>query len=228
MNRIIDGLYTFNCNLDLKKIKSSGLDIHDAVSKYVINRKIEGFSSHATKSITTQAYNQYNFFNYSLPEVHTLYKTIQSNFDKVKLDFYENRKKLFKFGPSAPTDYFIEAWINVYQRGDCIDWHSHVPTIHNAWHGFFCVDTVPSKTTFRFANKSNQDIDVISEDNLLVITRSGPTNEHRTWPWEFDRPRITIAFDIVPGTQLLTLYGKGTLDSVMQQTPEFKNHWIPI
>ena len=29
----------------------------------------------------------------------------------------------------------------------------------------------------------------------MVISKSNG-DEHRTWPWQYDRPRITIAFDL--------------------------------
>ena len=60
-----------------------------------------------------------------------------------------------------------------------------------------------------------EEIDIISKNNLLVISPSAG-DQHRTWPWEGNgEPRITIAFDIVPESKFPSAIDK-------------MNHWIPI
>ena len=70
-----------------------------------------------------------------------------------------------------------------------------------------------SYTTYRLPNKF-EPVNVESENNLLVISKSAG-DTHRTWPWEYaDRDRITIAFDIVPRPHF---------------NPEaWLNHWVPL
>ena len=44
-------------------------------------------------------------------------------------------------------------------------------------------------------------------------------DQNRTWAWEYDHPRITIAFDILPASNILNFEGENKMG---------KNHWIPI
>jgi hypothetical protein len=113
----------------------------------------------------------------------------------------------------------MQAWLNVYRTGEFIDWHSHWPAEFESWHGFYCVDVEPnSSTTYRLFGKipEKDDIVVTSQDNLLVISRSDG-DYHRSSEWNNpDKPRITVAFDIIPMSKL---YERRNYE---------KNHWIPI
>jgi hypothetical protein len=121
----------------------------------------------------------------------------------------------------------MQSWVNVYNYGEYIDWHGHGQTSTYAWHGFFCVNAEPSKTTYQYLN-SPETIDVESKNNLLVLGKSN-TDTHRTWPWlDKNEPRITIAFDIVPDTTIVRHNGNTKLTDMIKQYPYFKNHWIPI
>ena len=63
-------------------------------------------------------------------------------------------------------------------------------------------------------NKEYELVDVMNRDNLLIIAPSA-NDLHRTIPWKVsNRPRITIAFDIVPGRWI--------------ENAAWENHWIPI
>jgi hypothetical protein len=146
--------------------------------------------------LTTQGFEHYNLLMYPFDGFHSLYFEIQQLFQQ----FNKSNEK-----------YYIRCWLNMYEKGNFVDWHDHFPTKSGSWHGFFCVDCEPSKTTYRLPNILEL-VDIVSENNLLVLSKSDG-DQHRTWPWEYaDRDRITIAFDIVPASY----------------TGEFLNHWIPI
>jgi hypothetical protein len=57
-------------------------------------------------------------------------------------------------------------------------------------------------------------IDVVGRNNMLVMGLSS-NDLHRNIPWKIkNRPRITIAFDIVPGEFI--------------DNRAWENHWIPL
>ena len=107
--------------------------------------------------------------------------------------------------------------MNIYRKGDFIDWHTHWPKEKNSWHGFFCVDCEPSYTTYRLPNRY-EPVNVTSENNLLVIGKSD-NDRHRSSEWPYtDRDRITIAFDIIPRQSIVPCF---PYDGAL-------NHWIPF
>lgn len=174
-------IHTVLLDLNLDKIKESSYKLHNIVKNFRITS--DGYSDTAGKApLTTKVHEQYNLLMYNFEEFHPLYIQIQNILRQLD-DSYHH--------------YYIQCWINIFKKGEFIDWHEHYPPSHNSWHGFYCVNTEPSKTSYKLPNVE-ECIDIDSKDNMLVISRSNG-DWHRTWPWEFsDRDRITIAFDIVP------------------------------
>jgi len=194
-----DYIITAKLNLDLTKITDSCYKMKSVIDKHFKETIIavdyaedEGKLS----PLTTQGFEHYNLLMYPFDEFHSLYFEIQ---------------QLFKQVNQLDKKYYIRCWLNIYEKGNFVDWHDHFPAKCDSWHGFFCVDCEPSKTTYQLPNIS-EPVDIVSENNLLVLSKSNG-DRHRTWPWEFiGRDRITIAFDIVPA----------------KHTGTFLNHWIPI
>jgi hypothetical protein len=220
MKKHAEALYSQICDLNLVKIKDSCIQINDMISNHFTSDPKFDFQGPAVP--VNKLFEQYNVLMYPLPEIHALYNTIKDFFYKCQID--ANGKILKK-------NYFIQSWMNVYKKGEFIDWHNHGSTAVYAWHGFFCVNAENSKTTYQFKN-SPELIDIESHNNLLVLGKSN-TDFHRTYPWhDENNPRITVAFDIVPEDTILRLNGKKnsdtTLTEMIQEYPYFKNHWIPI
>ena len=135
---------------------------------------------------------------------------------KFFFDLYLEIKDVFRELDGTKEPHYIRAWLNYYNEGQYIDWHKHWYSGMRAYHGFYCVDTEPSKTTYKFPDQE-ETVDIISEDNLLVIGKCDD-DSHRTWPWQdATRPRITLGYDIVP-YQYITPPSK----------PWKINHWSPI
>lgn len=199
MNVIHDYIITKKLNLDLGKLLVSSQKMYDLVDKNFNNPFFNGaYADNSNKiSLTTKLYNNYNIFFYSFEGLHELYGEIQKMFHDCCID---------------EEKYYIQAWLNIYKEGQYIDWHNHWIDTENSWHGYFCVECEPSKTTYRIPGVK-EEVDIISQNNLLVMSRSAG-DTHRTWPWEHaDRDRITIAFDILPRIPELN---------------EWPNHWMPI
>jgi hypothetical protein len=186
---------TVKLNLDINKIKQSCYKLNNIIKNFNISGN--GYEDDAgAVPKTTKVHDQYNLFLHPLEEFHSLYFEIQ---------------KLFRQLNTNQEEYYIQCWLNLYKQGNFIDWHEHYPAHLNAYHGFYCVDCEPSKTSYRLPNVEDI-VDIDSKNNLLVLSKSDG-DWHRTWPWQFaDRDRITIAFDIVP----------------RECTTAFPGVWIPI
>jgi hypothetical protein len=155
-------------------------------------------------TLTTQLFKSYNLLMYPLPEFHELFNEIKKMFfEIIEKDITISKKK-----------YYIQCWLNYYKKGDFIDWHRHWPRETKSWHGYYCVDTEGSFTSYIIPNNEDKIIDIISEDNLLIMSKSDG-DRHRSSEWlNNDRPRITIAFDIVPREYIC-------YDILL-------NHWVPV
>lgn len=192
---INDYIYTTKLNLDLQAIKTSCVSMEKIINNHFKDGKIEYLGN---SPFTTKVFSSYNVLMYPLPEFFELYENIKSMFHTIC--------------ESKNNKYYIQSWINFYKKGEFIDWHDHWASHTEGWHGFFCIDVEPSKTSYIIPTFRDT-IHVNGEDNLLVIGKS-IGDKHRTWPWTEDRPRITIAFDIVPRQYI--------------DPEKWLNHWIPI
>ncbi len=195
-------VHTRKLSLNLSKIKNSAYKMYEFINTE-FNKS--GAECNGQTSMINQIFAEYNLLMYPFPEFYELYSDIKKMFyDKLSLE-------------DLDESYYIQSWLNFYKKGDFIDWHSHWPPEVNSWHGYYCVDVEPSKTSYRIT-KENKNIDVINENNLLVLSKS-LDDQHRTWPWEYEQPRITIAFDIISAPNILNFYGENKMG---------KNHWVPI
>lgn len=149
-----------------------------------------------TNSLMSQLFKNYNIFMYAYPEFYSLYREIQT---------------LFRQHSKNQHPHYCQAWLNYYHTDEFITWHRHNLSLNCGYHGFFCVDTEPSKTTYRL--QDGTEFDVIGKNNMLILSKN-EGDSHRTWPWHKPEPRITIAFDIVPATHI--------------DPCDRLNHWIPI
>jgi hypothetical protein len=173
---------------------------------------------------STQYFHQYNLFTFAYPELHQLYQGVRELWHKVNPD---------------NGVYYIRSWLNIYEESDSIGWHHHwrdwERANHRAFHGFYGVDVDVSKTSYvmrpehyalskehHYEHQGDslleyideyEIVNVILRDNFLVMAPS-MGDMHRNIPWDQDRPRITIAFDIVPEEFI--------------DNRQWANHWIPL
>jgi hypothetical protein len=195
--KLVDNyVYTTKLDLNLDGIKDSTKQMYHLVKDNWSNEH-KDFTGQST--LTTQVYTKYNLLMYPLYGFH---------------DLYEGIRKTFRTIAQTDEPHYIQCWLNVYNKGDYIQWHHHFPPTAYSWHGFFCVDTEPGSYTSYKVPHLDHITDIPSEDNLLVISRSaGDEHKSSEWPFE-DRPRITIAFDILPQQKVWW--------------NQWLNHWIPI
>jgi hypothetical protein len=196
LESIVDNyLFQRKVDLNLPELKSSIETMQIFLKDHFKIEKLDG-----AYTLKTDLYSKYNLLMYPLPGMHKLY-------DSIKETFYLCKPE--------DTEYYIQCWMNVYQKGDYINWHGHWNSKYKAWHGFYCLQVEPnSSTTYKI--KGFPDIDVKSINNLIVIGKSDG-DLHKSSEWNQDYPRITLAFDIIPASSLQ--------DIEYHLNP---HHWLPI
>lgn len=194
MNLIENYVYTKKLNRDLQEMRESC----DKMYEHITQTYKSGNTVSPQSTLTTRLYKQYNLLLFTVGQFHELFTDIKNTF--------------FELNPVLEEPHYLQCWLNYYQKDNYIDWHGHWPSELKSWHGFYCVDCEPSCTTYLLP--SGTKVDINSENNLLVLSKS-EGDKHRTWPWPYsDRPRITIAFDIAPRSSI--------------DFKTWSNHWIPL
>lgn len=146
-------------------------------------------------TFTTAIFREYNFFTFANQDVLKLYHNLVKHITPIL---------------NKDTQYVMQSWVNVFRKGEFIDWHKHWIGDTDSYHGFYCVNVGNSVTTYRIEDK---EYNVNGKDGLIVIGRS-KNDEHRSSEWLEETPRITIAYDLVP------------VESLKEQF--MINHYIPF
>jgi hypothetical protein len=212
---IDNAVYTRQLGLDTTIQKKSADLMYDLICDKFDSSIDDGYSNFNEQiPITTKVYSKYNYFLYPVPGNYEL-------FNKIKETFYQCLKHS---NWNVEPHYYIQAWLNYYKKGEYIDWHSHAAPSMKGWHGFYCVDVEPnSKTMYRFPDKE-QITNVQSKNDLVVISPSN-NDSHRSSEWNEEKPRITIAFDIIPQS---SLFAGARKTNNLSNTWKELNHWIPL
>ena len=224
MREHVRGLYSVQTDLNIKQLKETCYNMYQIILSNFSDGEISAGHSGLHKNI----FERYNFLLYPLPGIHELHFEIRRVFHEAIYQY---------FNEPVNKNWFIQCWLNFYFKDEYIDWHNHDWNVNrpkglsNAWHGFLCVDTEPdSRTLYKWKNVEEV-IDIESKDGLMTMGISDG-DLHRSSTWMFSRPRITIAFDIVP-RENITLHGPEELTKALCNDPQnnmvgFKNHWIPF
>ena len=134
-------------------------------------------------NLTSAKNQEYNLFTFPVKELHQLYQEIVKNISTL-LD--------------KDTSYVLKSWMNVYRKGDKVSWHAHWPPECKVWHGFYCVNVGKNESATNYKIPGIKEIiNVPSIDGLLVVGKSDD-DRHSSTEWQGDKPRITLAFDIIP------------------------------
>ena len=221
--KYIEGLYSVQTQLNLSKLRKTSSSMYEIIQENFEDKKLGPYGQTV---LQTKLYTKYNFLLYPLPGIHELYFEISKVFHEC-----------LKLHPEIPHEkYFIQCWLNYFNKGEFIDWHGHSSVDFNNWHGFLCLDTEPnSYTSYKWpfdSSRKNLIIDVPSKDGMIVMGRTNG-DMHRSSEWTHDdHPRITIAFDIVPGRFISEWHCKDYAEpkylNAMKAEPHYINHWIPI
>lgn len=155
-------------------------------------------------SISTVKWTEYNVFQFYTEEIYNVYSAVKDltleACDYYGLDFKKQK-------------YYIQGWFNINDRKvGKLNWHDHGGPWAPFWHGYYCIKAEPSSTFYKIENKDDLVVENHNKDNRLILSEMG--HPHAMGDWDWDGPRITLAYDIAP------------LDSI-KIVPE-QQHWIPL
>ena len=174
-----------------------------------ITKKEALFSGVGTS--TVYGSSRYNILTFDHPALKKLQKAIGEMLEEA-CEYYD-----YKYD----EEYFIECWFNfdtkendkhyVFNKSNL---HEHLGgTGFTLTHGYYCVNAEPSVTYYNIDKK-----DVIFE-NVNINNRailSETSHPHMKGKWSEDKPRITIAYDIVTKREVDYFKSKGA------------TNWIPL
>lgn len=188
----LDSLKDFLIKIENQIINDNILDIsQDVLNKY---NKVPG-------AITKIGMKHYNIFTFLNPEIYNLYIALKE-LTKNACDYYNLDFKKEK--------YLIHGWFNLDNKSN----KNEVNPIDNPhhfhdhfggqgaphFHGYYCVDAEPSSTYYAISKNENNIFENINKNNRAIISETG--HPHGRGDWFENRPRITIAYDIIPSSSL--------------------------
>jgi hypothetical protein len=108
--------------------------------------------------------------------------------------------------------FMMQGWFNINHSGNGkLDWHEHGGRGAPHFHGYYCVSAEPSQTHYLTFEefKINE-----NKNNRAILSEMG--HPHAMGNWNWDGPRITVAYDVQP------------LDTLVQAGVSHEQHWIPL
>ena len=149
-------IFTQNLNLNLKQQKHNALLIEKYVNKNFISLNNKQNNNNEVWALGN--YTQYNYLLYPLKDMSKLYYSIKDM-------FYSSLQN------SKYDEYSIQCWLNIFNKGSYIDWHSHWPAKWESWHGFYCVEVEPdSFTSYKIKDGKISSIPFDSEEVQNVLS----------------------------------------------------------
>lgn len=156
-----------------------------------------------SNSVSTMKWRQYNVFQFYIPGIRKLYDAI-SDMVHEACDYYEV--------DFDEQQFMLQGWFNVnHSKSGKLNWHDHSPVGAPFFHGYYAVTAEPSETHYYVfgEHKINNNI-----NNRAILSEMG--HSHAMADWDWDGPRITVAYDISP------------LSSLRDLGPEDEQHWLPL
>lgn len=191
-----------NLNQDLNSLSSFLKSQYDRISRGELLKNDNGEKTmwDSSGSITTSKWNKYNVFQLYHPSIHALFKSVRSMVieacEYYNIDFEKE-------------NFWAQGWFNInYNHVGKLDWHEHGGPGAPWFHGYYCVNAEPSVTHYKIFDKN---FDNQNKNNRAILSETG--HPHAMADWDWDGPRITIAYDVIP------------FRGVMR---EWEQHWIPL
>jgi len=192
---------------DLNKLSDFLTETYNKIEKQEIKgiSKIDDkdywLQSQSTSTIKWREYNVFQFYN---QEIYKLYSAVRE-LTKEACDYYNLNYD--------EQQYMIQGWFNVnYTKKGKLDWHDHGPNGAPNFHGYYCVKAEPSITHYLINGKEK--VDNINIDNRVILSEM--THPHAMADWNWDGPRITIAYDVIP------------LKDLIDNNLANEQHWFPL
>lgn len=156
-----------------------------------------------SNSVSTMKWRQYNVFQFHTPEIYNLYKGVGSMVREA-CEYYE-----IDFDSQQ---FMMQGWFNINNAGNGkLDWHEHGPGGAPYFHGYYCVKAEPSET--HYITTQGRKVNV-NKNNRAVLSEMGHPHAMGDWNWE--GPRVTVAYDVLP------------LSVLIEHGIKEEQHWIPL
>ncbi len=166
----------------------------------LIKGKLEEKAFADSNSISTMNWYNYNLFQFYNEEVYNLFTSIRE-MTKEACEYYEIDYEKEK--------YYAQGWFNInYKNNGKLNWHDHSEFGAPEFHGYYSVSAEPSVTHYSVFNKYFANV---NKNNRAVLSETG--HPHAMGDWDWDGPRITIAYDITPFRKM---------------NRDWEQHWIPL
>lgn len=196
--RYVDNDLTQLSTYLLKLEKDLFNGVYPKVSKEFANN-IGGVHNLGTKFNIFQCYN---------PQIHKLFSTLRDlTIEACEYYNIDYKKQSYMVQGWFNTDGIAEPPVN-----ESTHYHDHLGgTGVPNFHGYYCVDAEPSFTYYKIGGHENDSIQNINKNNRAILSETG--HPHGIGPWPFNKPRITIAYDISPVTHM---------------SGSESQHWVPL
>lgn len=157
----------------------------------------------SSNSISTMKWQQYNVFQFHIPELYNLYRSV-GDMVREACEYYDV--------DFDSQNFMIQGWFNInHAHNGKLDWHEHGPEGAPFFHGYYCVNAEPSITHYITTQGPKENHNV---NNRAVLSEMGHPHAMGDWDWSGDR--ITVAYDVIP------------LDRLITSGIEQEQHWIPL
>jgi hypothetical protein len=156
-----------------------------------------------SNSVSTMKWREYNVFQFHIDSVYNLFENV-SEMTREACDWYKIDFKKSK--------YMVQGWFNInYSNSGKLDWHKHQPDGAPLFHGYYAVNAEPSITKYIIFD---QEVEVNNINNRAILSETGHSHAMKEWDWE--GPRITIAYDVRP------------LEKLQKSFMHQEQHWVPL
>jgi hypothetical protein len=157
----------------------------------------------SSNSVSTMKWREYNVFQFYSDGLYNLYLSI-GDMVREACEYYEIDFDEQKF--------MLQGWFNInHAKNGKLDWHDHGPNGAPDFHGYYCVSAEPSTTHYITFNERKENV---NKNNRAILSEMG--HPHAMGDWDWDGPRITVAYDVIP------------LKDLLNAGPEHEQHWIPL
>jgi len=180
MQTIVDNyLYGFQLNnIDNEALFNKCLVMEDIIIKTTSPTE-KGWHG----NLTSAKNQEYNLMTFPVKELHQLYQEMVKNISPLL---------------EKDTPYVLKSWMNVFRKGDRVKWHQHWGPEYKVWHGFYCVNVGENESATNYKIPGIEGIVEVPSVNGLLVVGKSDDDRHSSTEWQGDKPRITLAFDILP------------------------------
>jgi len=170
-----------------------------------------------SNSISTIKSREYNVFQMHYDWAHDLFTAVNQMAQEA-CEYYGVNFNDYRF--------IAQSWFNINSKdkGGKLHFHDHTRKDYGdiAFHGYFSVSAEPSQTHY--------DVDGVlkvneNKNNRAILSKTG--YPHAQGDWEWDGPRITIAYDVIP---LHTMQQEAFLKMpILEETDKlWEQHYNPL